>query len=99
MELVEKAVRGLEAHVVEAACRNCPYDRGPKCVVVIKQDALTSIRECVDEIERLRAQVHNLTLYLRYLEFDDPASWAMLEATYDGLPGYDPGVIGGTSGQ
>lgn len=44
--------------------------------------------ELVQENEELRAQVHNLTLYLHDIEKALPGLFANIEDGFDGMPGY-----------
>lgn len=90
---IEKVLTGLDHHGRGVLCirddTECPYNVDRQCVRAISADSVAAIRELVDENEQLRAQVHNLVLYLRYVEFSDQELFERMEATYDGLPGYE----------
>ena len=100
MELTEKVLNGIESCMDgTTGCNGCPYRVGDElcCYSIEKlmRDSQKVIRGDAGEIERLRAQVFNLTLFLRYVEFADRDLFGMMEATYGGLPGYCPKILGG----
>lgn len=94
---IRKVIDGLEYCGRVGYCNGCPYptewisENCPKCD--INQDAAAAIRECVDEIEQLRDQVHNMTIYMEYVQKTVPTIVESMAAQFSGMPGYCAGLV------
>ena len=90
-------------------CEECAYG-GEDCDIgggKLKNDAANliehqqaEIHELTDEVEHLKAQVYNLTLYLKdcfdsvgVITEEGKSLYEVMEDKFDGLPGYAPQCI------
>lgn len=66
--------------------KECDWEGGQHSMAC--ENAIAALREDADEIDDLRNQVYNLTLYLQWLEMHDAPRMLELMDVFDGMPGY-----------
>lgn len=88
----EMLIDGLEHHAAIYRCdagdKMCAFWGIENCGNVLSQEAHDTILALIDHNEHLNDQVHNLTLYLRYVSENDLTLWDRMMEHFSGMPGY-----------
>lgn len=89
---IENLIYSIDCHTLND-CENCNYAsrNNGGCMTFLLSDISDALREVhkhIDEIEQLRAEVHNLRLYLSEIYIDHTDLMHEAEIRHPGLPGF-----------